>query len=254
VSPRANGPGTGDLIQIIGSGFGFVFESSSIAPEVLVDGQPCDSVEHVSDFQVNCRVPALQGKSLHVAVVVDGQISTESVGYSTAVPTMSSISPVFVLPSNGSLLYSFRIEGSSFSQALIESLSVGSSSCSNITVISQSVMQCSGVVAPSSWPSTGVRMQLVRTNPGSGSESSEVFVDRLLRPGPPPSIQTVVVAGIPVSGGGLIRIVGSGFGESKSDITAVEVEGVKLPLNSTSGWEWESPLELRLVAPPGYKS
>lgn len=55
VLPRAGSPGTGSLLQILGTGFGRPVDSANASriptaiPSVLINGVPCDSPAHVSD-------------------------------------------------------------------------------------------------------------------------------------------------------------------------------------------------------------
>jgi hypothetical protein len=188
VSPTA-GPLDGGLLTINGTNL-------AGATAITVGGSTCSPVTMPSATQIICTLPAHAAGTVDVSVTTPGGSVTDSGAYTyQALPTITSVAPSAGPLIGGSTL---TITGTDLTNA--SAVTVGGNACTPYTVVSATEITC---LLPAG---TAGSADVAVTTPG-GSATDPAAYDYL----PIPTITSVSPAAGPLSGGGTLTIIGTGF-------------------------------------------
>lgn len=205
ITPSSGSTQGGNLITIVGTGFG-------LSPEVRVGSNEADPSTPPTDTLIIAEVPEGEGVDLPVTVVAGG-LTSNSRPYSYLAPVINSITPASSGTAGGTQI---TISGSSF----------GSNPTATLGGISISKTSGSHSQFVGTLPAgQGINLPIVVSTSGGRLSNSVNFSYS------PPSISSISPTSAPTAGGSVITLTGSNFGISGAIVT---VNGSNAPLVTQS--------------------
>jgi large repetitive protein len=216
ITPSTGATQGGNLITIVGTGFG-------LSPEIWVGSNEADPSTPSTDTLIIAGVPEGEGVDVPVTVVAGG-VTSNSRPYSYLAPVINSITPATSGTAGGTQI---TISGSSFGSNPTATLGGVS-----ISKISGSHSQFVGTLPAGQ----GINLPIVvRTSGGRLSNSVNFSYS-------PPSISSISPTSAATAGGSVITLTGSNFGVAGATVT---VNGTNAPLVALSH------SSVRVTLPPG---
>lgn len=194
IAPSSGSILGGTTLTINGTGF-------LAGASVNVGGASCAPVTLVSSTQITCVTPAGSLGAANVEVTNVDTGTTASTGAFTynaiSTPTVGGTSPAGGLSTGGTIL---TISGTGFVDGA--TVTVGGSSCTNVTFVSSTNITC---VSPAGSPSTSADVTV--TNPDTGTATQNSGFSYFSAP----QIGGVSPASGPTEGGTTLTLTGTGF-------------------------------------------
>lgn len=228
-------PVSGAVLSILGAEFGIFPSAGNLsATEMLLnvtvgpDSTQCSDLRVTSETTATCTIPAGVGNLQPLRIFHAGGwlLTLPSSLLEYARPTVASISPSYVLAAlSASDVMQLEVTGSSFGTIFTPdqlvnpelTVQVGGSVCPAVRWKSPSVLVCEGLLVSALPDNARLDVQVFAGGLSSGLQGVR------LRTFAAPEVSSCLPAIVSAAGGSTLTIVGSGFGQTQSDVTGVMI-------------------------------